>query len=771
MLTAFPLHFASPTILVLALISACVVLGIGRQRRIAIPRLAIVLFAIGLFCVAFACGEPTWRRPMAREIPVYVDLSPSTRSADYRNRKQLDQRIHELLGNRPFRLHFFADGSLPDSAGAGDPLADASARRTTFSPDAAPAALLFSDGRFDLPTYAPPIYAVIDPALESPPDAAVTALNIQGSTAVATIRNRRGATRLDWTGVNGLSNERVSPGAYTLSRAVNGRTISAAFTAGDRWPENDALEVVVPPPATTEHWWVSDRAAPPGWKAVSPNDLPTDAGAYLGVSIVAIDDVAANRLAEVSQQRLLRFARDFGGGVLILGGRNAFAAGGYTGAAIDALSPLASDPPEPATHWIVLIDASGSMSADAGGGRSRWNRATEAAAALPPRLPPNDPLSLGQFAERLDWWARGVPARESSQLQIPPPGARPHGPTNLRASLEAFLISTDDTMRKELLLITDAAADLGDVAALATELRGKKTRLHALLIEPADEAAPLRQLAALTGGGVREEAAPEQWSAALRDLARSASPPRVNETPVTVQFHDVLAGSAARAVAPWNRTWLKQGATMLADADAAGERVPLAARWDVGYGSAAAAAFSPEIDTVEALSRLVAAAPRDPRFAVNWTTGSRLHVAVEASENGRFLNDQSMTLELTAIDGASLSEASDHAIPQSAPGRYELSVESPSTSAIATVRLGRRTIDHIALAGRYPPEFDAIGNDREALRRLTTRTGGRTIEPAERRPIEIDWPLRRTPVAPAFALAGATFIVTGLLRWRRGEIR
>jgi hypothetical protein len=168
---------------------------------------------------------------------------------------------------------------------------------------------------------------------------------------------------------------------------------------------------------------------------------------------------------------------------------------------------------------------------------------------------------------------------------------------------------------------------------------------------------------------------------------------------------------------------------------------------------------------------LVEAAPRDPRFTVEWNTGSTLRVTVEAVDGDRFLNGEPIRLTLSSADEGGGKEPVDRPIPQTAPGRYELSVDSPTEPAFAAVRLGRRLIDQIALAGRYPPEFDAIGNDRAALSRLASLSGGRVIEPSERKPIDIQLPVRRRSLASISAIAGAVLIVSGLLRWRRGEIR
>src|SRR6478672_8426857 len=90
-------------------------------------------------------------------------LSPSTRGAAYRDRAALDRRIRELLGNTPYHIELFTDGTPIRDPGRA--LNDLPAERTRFVPPAAAAVLLFSDGRFALPAAAPPTFAVVDPEL------------------------------------------------------------------------------------------------------------------------------------------------------------------------------------------------------------------------------------------------------------------------------------------------------------------------------------------------------------------------------------------------------------------------------------------------------------------------------------------------------------------------------------------------------------------------------------------------------------------------------
>jgi hypothetical protein len=192
----------------------------------------------------------------------------------------------------------------------------------------------------------------------------------------------------------------------------------------------------------------------------------------------------------------------------------------------------------------------------------------------------------------------------------------------------------------------------------------------------------------------------------------------------------------------------------------------MSARWTVGAGEVIACAFTPTATEIESMSKLIARPPRDPRYAVTWDAGPRLVVRVDAAEHGKYLNGEQLRLELTDEDAA--AKSSTHDIPQTAPGRYELSLPAPRSRTFATLRRGDQVIDRIALPARYAPEFDHIGNDYDAMRALATRTGGQVIDRSWTKPLEFKFPRRDLDLAPWLALAAALTLALGLARWRYG---
>ncbi|MDB5356701.1 MAG: hypothetical protein JWN24_3154 [Phycisphaerales bacterium] len=752
--------------LAIALSGLAVAVLILLVRRPRLPRTTLWLVGAGTLFLCLAAGGVIWQRPTAGEVAVMVDLSPSTRTAGYRSRAALESRIAALLGKTPHRVYYFAQ-NVAQEAPAGATLPDLPAERTFYEPPAgASAVLLFSDGRFEIPAAGPPTYIASDPGLDSPIDAAVSSLEVRGRDVAVAIRNTGPPRRLTLDGTTGPSPTTAPSGSYVLSRPIapQASSISARFAPGDAWPENDQLTALPPPPEQSQRWWVGASNPGEGWRVFAPGKLPTDAADYLAPAVIVLENVAATDLSALQQQRLRQYVRDLGGGLVILGGDRAFAAGGYPGSVLEAMSPLASTPPEPTTHWMLVADSSGSM-AQAEGGASRWHFAADSLVKLIPHLPPDDLLSVGSFSEKLTWWSSGKSVKETARLPLPPPDVGPHGPTNLEQVLREIAENSDAALPKQLLLLTDGDARIDDPAGLALALKKKKIHLHLLAIGEGSGLPALRIIIGATGGTFISQLDPQKWTDGIQKLMRAASPKLLGQNPLPIYFIGDLSSIPSRTVSPWNRTWLRGTATPLAEATQESERVIAGARWNVGEGRVLALAFDAGPSLADALAQSAGRAPHDPRYRVTWETGSRLRVTVDALDGQRYLNGEKIELDLSE-ESESAAAAKSIAVPQIEPGRYELSLPAPRSPAFATVRVAGHVVDRIAVAGRYAPEFDAIGNDPEAMEKLARRTGGQVIPSRQTWPIDFRWPRRPISLAPLLALIGAALIALGLVRWK-----
>lgn len=115
------------------------------------------------------------------------------------------------------------------------------------------------------------------------------------------------------------------------------------------------------------------------------NDFTTlNAGSLGGARAVLLNNVPANALPEGFLQALRFYVTEQGGGMAMLGGKRSFGSGGYYDSPIDDILPvsmeLKEDHKKLATAMAIVLDRSGSMSMQVGGGRSKMDLANAGAA-------------------------------------------------------------------------------------------------------------------------------------------------------------------------------------------------------------------------------------------------------------------------------------------------------------------------------------------------------------------------------------------------------
>jgi len=648
------------------------------------------------------------------------------------------------IGDQKYELVFFGDRNVAGSLDAGGPLADLPCEQTTFVPVSADGILLFSDGQFSRPAAgaSPAVYPFLNPGLNGETDAAITDMEIRGKDVVVTVSNDGRPRKLF---VEGRTFPVTESQTFVVPLAEPG-SITANLSPGDAWPENDWMTILPNPPMHSQRWWIGDGDPAGDWRGISTGDLANfDAAEFLAPSVIVLNDVSAADLPALAADHLENYVRDLGGTLVILGGPHAFAAGDYDGSVLGAMSPLASSPPRPAMRWMLLADSSGSMAND-----NLWPRAAGAIVSVVPRLPPRDPVFIGQFAESLRWWSAGKSAAETALLDLPPSDALPHGPTNLEAVLNAIVRDASGSMESQLLLVTDADVTFEHPDAVTAGLKARKIHLHLLAIAPGRGLGVLSEMAAATGGSVSTQLEPARWAATIQELLASALPARWNMTPRAVHFIGRAASLGTIIATRWNRTWLAPNAAPLNRGD-----IPMAAARQFGLGEVVAAAFyAPE------LGPIFAQPPRDPRFKISWSDEEQVGVCVDAENGGKYLNDLPLRLELSG---------QAYSIRQVGPGRYQVDLPAPRIATMARVTLDGRMLDIHALPGRYAAEFDRIGLDVAALRSLAEETGGKVIPPNVATPVLIGGPSRRYELMPWLAAFGAVFIAMGLVMWKRQD--
>lgn len=107
-------------------------------------------------------------------------------------------------------------------------------------------------------------------------------------------------------------------------------------------------------------------------------------GQLAGARSVVFNNVPAHEIPSDFQNALNFYVREQGGGFLMVGGKQSFGSGGYFQSAIDELLPvsmeLKNEHRKLSVAMAIVMDRSGSMSMNAGGGRTKMDLANTGAA-------------------------------------------------------------------------------------------------------------------------------------------------------------------------------------------------------------------------------------------------------------------------------------------------------------------------------------------------------------------------------------------------------
>jgi Mg-chelatase subunit ChlD len=390
----------------------------GEAARLAAahPQALTVFFAKQPVLVADSTGrksgaETSGQDPPEPEIEPAADLDPEAT-----NLAEALSLAGRLVGQAPGRIVLLSDGTPSE----GDTLAAASdlARRRLVVEVLAPE-------QADLRTWRGGQSDVQLVRLRVPPELR------QGETF--TVEVLLYSETLTQTGLtlahNGetMAEDVVSlePGLNSLSfsataQSIGPQTFQATLTAeADRVTQNNSLSAftqVYPPPQLLvigESRTVAGRFAgmlnAAGYQStvMPPGDLPDRLSAlepYVGMVLL---DVPARAFELEQMLAVQEFARSLGRGVVVTGGRNSFAYGGYEGTPLAGLLPVDLEPPpreeRPPVALLLIIDHSGSMIETQGDTPTRLAMAKEAAIRATDILGPEDRLGVLMFDNQFEW--------------------------------------------------------------------------------------------------------------------------------------------------------------------------------------------------------------------------------------------------------------------------------------------------------------------------------------------------------------------------------
>ena len=508
--------------------------------------------------------------------------------------------------------------------------------------------------------------------------------------------------------------------------------------------------------------------------AIAPGELPTTLADLAAFDALVLANVPATALPPAAMETIQVYVRDLGRGLLMIGGENAFGAGGYLRTPLEQALPVDMDvrtkEQSPNLALVLAVDKSGSMgrchcdNPDLNQtyerrevGQPKVDIAKEAVMRAASALGPQDYLGVVAFDSAARWALEMRRVVDLAALEQSVGGIQAAGQTNLRSGVEAGYAALQATQarRKHLILMTDGWVRQGELVSLARQMQAEGITLS-VVAAGGGSAEYLAELAQ-SGGGRYYPAAdilrvPDFF---LKETVTAVGEYIVEEPfyPLPSAPSSVLRGLDPASLPPllgYNGTTPKSTA-FVALGTPRGD--PLLATWQYGLGRAAA--WTSDLKGQWAAAWV--AWDGFPRFAaqlVGWTLPAP---QVEGLTAQASLEDDRAVIRVEAVAPAPLDvgatgqagrprnflevsaaligpdlQTRELALPQVGPGRYvaEVELSQPGTYLVrlgvseAGKALGQQTL---GLVVPYSPEYQTTDVDMAWLNELARLTGGHAL--------------------------------------------
>jgi hypothetical protein len=222
-------------------------------------------------------------------------------------------------------------------------------------------------------------------------------------------------------------------------------------------------------------------------------------------SVIVLDDIPVETLSDAGWRELGDAVRGLGCGLVVLGGPNSYANGGYRHSALEDLLPVVSEPAneEDTAAIMFVIDKSGSM-AQADSGNARFAIARRALTRTVAQLARDDETGLIVFD---DDTRLALPLDNRDADAIAFGNALPKrvgGGTRLAPAIQLAVeqLSGSDKQQRILVLLTDGFADDQALSASRELLRDSGIIVLAFAISAQADVAALSRLTAHNNGSV-----------------------------------------------------------------------------------------------------------------------------------------------------------------------------------------------------------------------------------------------------------------------------
>ncbi len=482
-----------------------------------------------------------------------------------------------------------------------------------------------------------------------------------------------------------------------------------------------------------------------------PHTLPDQLEELVKFDAVILANVGIDELGHEKTEILDNYVRSMGRGLLVTGGDNSYALGGYLGTRLEEMLPVDMDLSKrkeiPSLALALVIDKSGSMS-DTQFGINKMELAKEAAIRSTEALRDDDFIGVAVFDSAAAWVVEMQKVINREDIQDAIATIQPGGGTNMYPGLDMAYqaLKNTDAALKHVIVLTDGHTGGGNFDSLVTRMAAEGMTVSGVAVGKDADGRLMEHIAALGKGryyftddyaGIPKIFTKETYMAARSYINNETFYPQARGGSA------ILAGiESVPSLDGYLTTTIKGGAVPVLVSRQDDD--PILAYWDYGLGKVAAwtsdakgiwterwlkweQAASFWLNTISSV--LPGSSGEGGRIETG-RTGNTGHIAVSTDE-------QDSGSEIYAVvvnpDGG---ESRVRMLP-SRPGYYQGNFALDSTG-VYLVRVEQRRDDGTAAAMEgaliypYSPEYDIDqAPSRNLAEHIAGRTGGLMIEKPE----------------------------------------
>lgn len=248
------------------------------------------------------------------------------------------------------------------------------------------------------------------------------------------------------------------------------------------------------------------RSAGCDYHAVSAVNAPDSLEELLEYKSILLENVYLPDLPEGFLLNIETYVKDYGCGLIGIGGGDSFALGGYRESVLETVLPVDMElrgvNEIPTMAMIMVIDHSGSMSANTGGGATNLDLAITAAETAVSQLRSTDYVGVVTFDDTFSWVVEPVAAADKEEIKTQIETIAEGGGTTIRPALWAALdgVKECDASIRHVILLTDGQGESRNYKDIIDAYTDADVTLSTVAVGDGSDARLLEQLAENCGG-------------------------------------------------------------------------------------------------------------------------------------------------------------------------------------------------------------------------------------------------------------------------------